>query len=140
MRLITRRFFLAFLSILPLAVDAKKPTWQQLLLHNPASQTDWKNLINQIIGPYNSVVNVGLACQRSSRVIDNSPWSERYINQLTNNVNTMENEEIKIFRDAYRTQMEHDFQEGRIIPVNGYILSLTEVEICRWVATTIDTN
>ena len=52
----------------------------------------------------------------------------------------MENEEITIFRDAYRTQLQHDFQEGRIIPVNGYILSRTEVEICCWVATTIDSN
>ena len=139
MRLITRRCFLAFLSILPLAVDAKKPTWRQILLQNPASQPDWKTLINQLIGPYSSVVNVGLACQGSSLAIENSPWSEQYIKQLTKSVNTMENDEITTFRDAYRSRIKHDFQEGGILRVNGYILSRTEVEICQWVATTIDT-
>lgn len=135
MKRFTRRSFLAFLSLLPATGLAKaKPRNQDLDTLGPSLPQQRQQLLESIIGPYQSIVEVG---KQVSLQHEYSPWLRHFTHNIDAVLNSAGIEEIKGLRDVYRRRVMADFQLGRTSRVNGYVLSQTEVETCHWAATLI---
>lgn len=130
MNKITRRSFLAFLSLLPSSVHATIN--HQLNSREEYESTRdhrWIHLINAVIGPYLSVVMVGSSCETPSSLTGLSPWADQFIDTLNTLADTPDRKNINRLRKSYQLRVREDFQCERTSRINGYILSQTEVEI-----------
>jgi hypothetical protein len=102
---------------------------------NPAAIIQWSTAVNIIIGPYQSVVNVGLACAQASIDEKTFAWSNRFIRHVIGTVNNNDKRSLTDLRDNYRRQLQNDFNDGNTCRINGYILSRTEAYIYHCLAT-----
>jgi len=131
MKKLTRRSFMAFLSLLPSAARATIRAQQPLRDNDePPRHHRWRQLVDTVIGPYQSVVIVGRRCGQSSPLTGLSPWTGHFFDKLNGSVNTPDSETLSSLRERYQWRVREDFHHGRTTRINGYILSQTEVEMC----------
>ncbi len=130
MNKITRRSFLAFVSLLPSTVRATVSHQQASReQHESTFDQQWILLINAVIGPCQSVVMVGASCKKPPAPTWPSPWSSQLLGSLSRLASTPNRKSIYSLRKNYQLRVRKDFMYERTVRVNGYILSQTEVEI-----------
>jgi len=130
MKKITRRSFVAFLSLLPGTVHATINYQRHFQNKHVSSRyRQWVHLIDTVIGPYQSVVMVGDSCELPSPLTGLSPWADHFIDTLNTLVNIPDRKTFNSLRMSYQLRVREDFQRERTTRINGYILSQTEVEV-----------
>ena len=139
MKTLSRRTFVSLLALLPAACFASKKATTQFLPELDSNFIlQWQVAVNHVIGPYHSVVHIGMSCAHTSIDVNTSAWADLFVCQLEDAVHDTGSNGLKELRNIYRRQVQSDFKNSKTYQVNGYILSQTEACIYHRL-TTLDT-
>lgn len=133
MSLLSRRAFLLMSAMLPCI--ARAAFRNTLETRHPGSHLPWTSVVGSVIGPYDSVVQVGRIYQiERKRDGCSSSWIKCFIDDLGVCARQPVCGDLEVLRARYQSQVKRDFSAGRICLVAGYVLSRTECEVYQAVA------
>jgi hypothetical protein len=125
---ITRRTFLASaLSISGTALATRFPSSvTDILCHGDASLL----LIEEVIGPIGSIIEIGHATADFNPGLPASDWSKVFTSRLLA-INPATKPGIaQMMKNQYRDKISRDFENEQTTMIDGWLMSKTEAEVC----------
>ncbi len=91
---------------------------------------DMYALIEEIIGPVESIFKIGQAISDTHPETPVSLWPVEFICRVFDAYSSPKPDMAHRLKSLYRGRVTSDFENGQTTLINGWMLSMTEVELC----------